>query len=247
MKVVFHENFYREYTSDPAAEAGRMEAIVAALGDAVEFVLTKPASIDDIAAIHTESHVSDVKRQGLHEIAALAAGGAVQAAEIGLAEPAFGLIRPPGHHASAASCWGFCFYNNMAIALGKLKRDGRIQTAFVLDIDLHYGDGTVNILGGEPWVEVHNGENRDRAAYLEDVEAALDATGADLIGISAGFDNHLKDWGGVLATDDYMEIGRMVKRTAVRNGGGCFAILEGGYNHTVLGMNTLALIRGFDV
>jgi acetoin utilization deacetylase AcuC-like enzyme len=220
MKVVFHNDFYKEYTSDPAAEAGRMEAIVTVLGDEVAFVSAKSASAGDIAAIHSAGHVADVKRQGLHEIAALAAGGAIQAAEIGLAEPAFGLIRPPGHHASAASCWGFCFYNNMAIALGKLKRDGRIQTAFVLDIDLHYGDGTVNILEREPWVVVHNGENRQRATYLKGVEDALDTTGADMIGISAGFDNHLKDWGGVLTTDDYTEIGCLVKRAAVRNRGG---------------------------
>jgi len=36
----------------------------------------------------------------------------------------------------------------------------------------------------------------------------------------------------------------MVRSAAQRNGGGCFAILEGGYNHDVLGVNALALIRG---
>ena len=50
---------------------------------------------------------------------------------------------------------------------------------------------------------------------------------ADIIGRSAGFDNHLEDWGGLLLTEDYFEIGRMVREAGERSGGGCFAILEG--------------------
>ena len=67
---------------------------------------------------------------------------------------------------------------------------------------------------------------------------------ADLIGISAGFDNHLADWGGLLKTEDYKKIGNMVREASDRNEGGCFGILEGGYNHEVLGDNTLSLING---
>jgi acetoin utilization deacetylase AcuC-like enzyme len=143
MKVVFHENFYRSYTMDPAAATGRIEAIVKVIRDKVEFVEAVPASSEDIAAVHTQSHIAEVTREGLYDIAALAAGGAVQAAEIGLKEPCFGLIRPPGHHASANSAWGFCFFCNMPIALEKLKREGKITSALVLDIDLHFGDGKI--------------------------------------------------------------------------------------------------------
>ena len=65
-----------------------------------------------------------------------------------------------------------------------------------------------------------------------------------MIGISAGFDNHQEDWGGTLATEDYLEMGRMVREAAAKRGAGYFALLEGGYNHDVLGHNTLALIEG---
>ena len=71
-------------------------------------------------------HIQQVENQGLYEIAALAAGGAIQAAQMGLAEPCFGLIRPPGHHASAASAWGFCYFNIMAVALETLRRQDKI-------------------------------------------------------------------------------------------------------------------------
>jgi len=162
MKVIFHEDFYQVYTSDPAAAAGRMESVVDEIESRVEFISAKPAAEDQIALAHNDSHIETVRDSGLYDMAALAAGGAIQAATIGLTEPCFGLIRPPGHHASAGSCWGFCYFNNMAVALAVLKKEGAINTAYVLDIDLHFGDGTVNILGGRDGIEVHNVEDRNR-------------------------------------------------------------------------------------
>lgn len=244
MKVIFHHDFYEVYTMDPAAEPGRMEAVIDVIRPRVELVNAEPASEKDLLAVHTKTHLESVKSRGLYPIAALAAGGAIQAATLGLAEPAFGLIRPPGHHASSGSCWGFCYVNNMAVALEHLKRTKKLRRAYVLDIDLHFGDGTVNIMGGKDWVKVYNVNVHDREAYLEEVKREMDQCNVDLIGISAGFDNHERDWGGTLRTDDYSEIGRMVLGAAKRSGGGCFGILEGGYNHTVLGHNVLALLEG---
>ncbi len=244
MKVIFHEDFYKVYTSDPAASEGRMESIMNVIEGEVEIVTAEPANMEDIKAVHDTAHIESVRRRKLYDISALAAGGAAQAARIGLTEPCFALIRPPGHHASRQSSWGFCYFNNMAVAVEKLKNENRIETAYVLDIDLHYGDGNANILEGKDYVKVYNVSAYNRVAYLEEVENEMKKCTADIIGISAGFDNHKKDWGGVLETDDYMEIGRLVLSAAQKNNGGCFAILEGGYNHRVLGYNVQALIRG---
>ena len=244
MKVVFHEDFYQVYTGDPAAASGRMEAVVEVIAPYVEFVAAEPAVCQHISAVHSEMHIREVENQGLFDMAALAAGGALQAARTGLLEPCFALIRPPGHHASAASAWGFCYFNNMAVALETLRRQKKIQSALVLDIDLHFGDGTENILGNRSWVSVVNVEASSRNRYLQQVEQTMENCRADLIGISAGFDYHRDDWGGLLHTEDYEKIGRRVRQTADRNGGGCFAILEGGYNHDVLGQNVLALVQG---
>jgi acetoin utilization deacetylase AcuC-like enzyme len=244
MKVVFHENFCKQYTSDPAAEPGRMEAVVQALKNKVEFITAEPATLDQLRAAHSIDHIESVKLERVYDIAALAAGGALQAARIGLSEPAFALIRPPGHHASRSSCWGFCYFNNMSVALYALKNEGLIKTAFVLDFDLHYGDGNVNILGHEDWVMLLNPQATTREGYIKEVEKILSDTKADIIGISAGFDHHENDWGGLLKTQDYETMGRMVRDTAKAGGGGCFGILEGGYNHMVLGQNVLALLRG---
>lgn len=244
MKVIFHEDFFQVYTSDPASSGGRMEAIVEVIKPEVDFVTAEPASEADIAAAHTLDHINHIRASGLYTIASLAAGGAIQTARIGLNEPAFGLIRPPGHHASANSSWGFCYFNNMAVALLAMHKEKLIKQALVLDIDLHFGDGTVNILGDKDWVEIHNPSTRTREEYIQEVEQILSGVQVDLLGISAGFDHHIEDWGGLLTTEDYITIGSMVREASRACGGGCFALLEGGYNHDVLGQNTAALLKG---
>jgi len=244
MKTVFHEDFYQVYTTDPAAAPGRMEAIVAAVDDVAEFVTARPAEDKALAAIHTREHVARVQRSGPYALAILAAGAAIQAADIALSEPAFALIRPPGHHASSDSSWGFCYFNNMAVAVDALKRKGAIRTAYVLDIDLHFGDGTVNILAEKDYVRVYNVQAHDRQAYLDEIAKEMDGCEADILGISAGFDNHRDDWGGLLLTEDYAEIGWIVRNAARRCQAACFGVLEGGYNHSVLGRNVRALLQG---
>ena len=244
MKILFHNDFHQVYTSDPAAAAGRMQSIVNVLSEDYEFLEPTPANEEDITAIHTLPHIDYVRRIGLYNISSLAAGGAIQAAFIGLKEPCFALIRPPGHHASADRSWGFCYFNNMAIALERLKREKAINRAFVLDIDLHFGDGTVNIFRKKDYVTIFNVSSHNRESYLKAVEQELKEKKSDIIGISAGFDNHKDDWGGLLETQDYTTIGEMVRETCETKRCGCFAILEGGYNHQVLGHNVAALLQG---
>ena len=246
MKVVYSQEYKQVYSSDPASSPGRIEAIEFALAGTVNYLEPQPASEEDIGLIHTPRHIAEVRREGVYDIAALAAGGAIKAAEIGLSEPCFAVIRPPGHHASADSAWGFCYFNNMAVALVKLKRKDKIKKAFILDFDLHVGDGNINTLEPKGFVTILNPGGSDRSEYLKTVTNALNKTDADMIAVSAGFDNHEDDWGGLLRTEDYTYMGKLVRETARRNNGGCFGILEGGYNHAVLGKNVLAFIEGLD-
>ena len=103
------------------------------------------ATDKDILRAHTKRHYDYIKHDPLlFELAALAAGGAILAAETAFnGEPSFAVIRPPGHHASADSCWGFCYFNNISISLLKLFSEGKINSAFVLDFDLHTGEGYI--------------------------------------------------------------------------------------------------------
>lgn len=243
MKVYYSDEFIPSYCSDPAASLGRMESVVKVLRGKVSFQDVIPADIEDIAACHTDRHISKVRSQGLYDIASLAAGGAIQAAFTGLEQPSFALVRPPGHHASADSSWGFCYFNNVAIAVRKLREQKKIKKAFILDFDLHYGDGTMNILGNSGYVDILNPSDADAGRYLLKVEEAM-PDDADIIAVSAGFDNHREDWGGLLSTDDYRELGRIVRRASEQSGGGCFGVFEGGYNHGVLGQSVMAFLEG---
>jgi acetoin utilization deacetylase AcuC-like enzyme len=95
-------------------------------------------------------------------------------------------------------------------------------------------------------VTIFNPASSNRNEYLKSVQDALSQAQADIIAVSAGFDNHEADWGGLLKTEDYKYMGKLVRETARRNKGGCFGILEGGYNHNVLGKNVLAFIEGLE-
>ena len=74
-----------------------------------------------------------------YEAACLAVGLTIQASEHG----DFAVVRPPGHHAGRERAAGFCFFNNIAIAVQKLVNSGK--RVFIFDIDGHHGDGTQSI------------------------------------------------------------------------------------------------------
>lgn len=247
MKVVYHPRYEEVYASDPAAKAGRMESIIKEVSPHFELVMAEPATVSDIGLVHSEEHIKYVQRMALtYEIALLAAGGAIKAAELAAGgQPAFALIRPPGHHASRDHCWGFCFFNNMAISIAKLRKEGRIKTAVIVDIDLHFGDGTAKIFENVPEVIYFHPEGRNRRGFVDGVSTFLAETKADVVAVSAGFDRHERDWGGLLKTEDYKTIGKLVKGCAERIcQGKRYGVLEGGYNHNVLGRNIKALLKG---
>jgi acetoin utilization deacetylase AcuC-like enzyme len=55
----------------------------------------------------------------------------------------FALTRPPGHHAGIKSFEGFCFINNIAVATNYLVSQG--ERVFIIDFDVHHGNGTQEI------------------------------------------------------------------------------------------------------
>ncbi len=248
MKVIFHERFYEVYANDPAAASGRMEPIVKALQGLYPFVEPKPAAEQDLQRVHGRAHIEWVRRDSLlFETACLDAGGAIDAAEAAFAkEAAFGLIRPPGHHASPHSCWGFCYFNNIAIAVKRLLHEGKIRHALILDFDLHFGDGTANIFSGSKEASYLHPEGASREGFLKALRQSLEkAKGYDILAISAGLDRHEKDWGGLLQTDDYFTLGQWAKEFSQEHcEGRRFAVLEGGYNHAVLGENVRRFLQG---
>jgi acetoin utilization deacetylase AcuC-like enzyme len=96
-----------------------------------------------------------------------------------------------------------------------------------------------------PEVVYSHPESRDRQQFVDSISQFLVRTKADVVAVSAGFDRHELDWGGLLKTEDYQTIGKLVKEFAQRVcQGRRYGVLEGGYNHSVLGRNVKALLEG---
>jgi len=93
-------------------------------------------AVDADTWVGTESH-----RAALH-----AAGGAcemVRALLGGEHRAGFCAVRPPGHHAEPERAMGFCLFDNLAIAAELAIRELGAERVFVLDWDVHHGNGTV--------------------------------------------------------------------------------------------------------
>lgn len=250
MKIVFHERCREVYSSDWASKKGRLDSAYHELCGAFEFTEPGPAQEKDLLLIHSPAHLEKMKQAGTaYEIALLAAGGAIKAAHLAVSgEKAFALVRPPGHHARADCKWGFCIFNNVAIAVENVRRRKSVKKALIIDIDLHFGDGTSRIFHNHPDVVYHHVSGSQREEFLAGLEGFLKTQGScDVIAVSAGFDTHEYDWGFMLKTGDYNRIGRAIGEYAGRVcQGKVFGVLEGGYNHHYLGRNIKSFLMGLE-
>jgi acetoin utilization deacetylase AcuC-like enzyme len=128
----------------------------------------RPATREELLRVHDEAYVASIEavngRAAMldadtftspesYEIALLAAGAAVQAAEHALdtGETAMALVRPPGHHAERDKAMGFCLFNNVAVAAAAAVARG-LERVAVVDIDVHHGNGTQWMFYSDPRV-----------------------------------------------------------------------------------------------
>ena len=87
------------------------------------------------------------------DVALLAAGGVmagVDAVMNGRVDNVFCAVRPPGHHAGRGSAMGFCFLNNVAVGAFYARAVYGVERIFILDWDVHHGNGTQEIFEDDP-------------------------------------------------------------------------------------------------
>ena len=157
------------------------------------------ASIDDVRLVHTERYVTalvtgtlgdaEQRRIGLPwseslvERSLRAVGGTCEAATAALDHGVTMNLAGGTHHAFPDHGEGFCVFNDVAVAIRMLRRDGRIGRAAVIDLDVHQGNGTHAIFAGDETVftfSMHGGRNFPfhKVPGSLDVELA-DGTGDD--------------------------------------------------------------------
>lgn len=145
--------------------ANRLRAIKALLDehrvfDKVPLVEPRSAVKEDITRVHTDTHFEHVKgrtskgagnldadtyyNEKSFDTAMLAAGGVLTAVDgaFGDSKYSFALVRPPGHHATPTQTMGFCLFNNVAIGARYAQERHGAKRVFILDFDVHHGNGT---------------------------------------------------------------------------------------------------------
>ena len=248
IRIVYHKDYESNYTTASCETPSRVQAIIEHLDEKFPIIQADECKEEDLLLCHSSGLITIEKQMpDRFHTACRAVGGAITAAYLTFeGYIPFAAIRPPGHHANPDHNWGFCFFNNMSIAIMKLLDEKKINSATILDIDLHFGDGTESIFKSHKNVNVLNIQSSNPADFIKSTESSLSSVkDTDIIGISAGFDQYEKDWGANLSTDDYRKIGQLAGDFARdRCQGRIFTILEGGYYVPDLGKNVESLLMG---
>lgn len=241
-----------------------------------EFLEPEPSREEDLLKVHEPEYIQMLKRgavedvdtpayENIYEYARLAAGGAILAAKTN----GFSLMRPPGHHAGkygaalGAYTKGFCYINNIAVAIKHLDKP-----TLILDIDGHHGNGTQEIFLGDEkvvFISLHRypyypgtgyyseanclnfplRADCGEEVYLKTLREALEKVDMgkfEVIAVSAGFDAFSGDLASLGLTEkSYGEIGRIIASL----GKPTFFVLEGGYVGESIGKAIDAMLQNF--
>lgn len=149
----------------------------------------KPANRETIELVHSPEHYDfvastaqmngdELRQLSVHNdlyfchetflAARLAVGGVVQCInnvmnpilQMNHSTRAIAIVRPPGHHAGRSEAMGFCYVNNVAIGAKHAIATGRAKRVFILDWDIHHGNGIQDVTIDDPrtfYLSIHRG------------------------------------------------------------------------------------------
>ena len=134
-----------------------------------EVVIASPTPVTevDLARVHTREYIEAIRTGEPCELAesqkfpwspelfpsvCLTNGGVLAAARQALEAGSSAALASGFHHSCADHGEGFCTFNGLLVALEALRVERKIQSAAVLDLDLHYGNGTASLAESRPWL-----------------------------------------------------------------------------------------------
>ena len=270
MKIVFDKKCL-EYKFEGHPESPeRVEKIYKTLKEnSYKFSKPKLISEKEILEVHKREHLENLKKKNYFDpdsppidfiFPLISASAAVKAAEI----RGFSICRPPGHHAGKNFLGGFCYLNNIVIAVKTLG----LRTA-ILDLDAHHGNGAQDIFLGSKdilYVSLHEyplypgtGYESEKncinfslphytseSSYLKVLSNALEIIEEfkpEILAVSIGFDTYSKDPLTTLQLEkeSYVKIGKMITSLNLP----MFLVLEGGYSEEI-GELALNFLKGLE-
>jgi acetoin utilization deacetylase AcuC-like enzyme len=165
--IVYSEEYLKHDREYHPENKNRLRSIMNLLTredvfERVPLATPKRAEEEDILKVHTEEHLELIKStsrtgglididtylsQGSFEIAMLAAGGVMSCVDLYREghNCNFAIVRPPGHHADSNRARGFCLFNNVATGAKYAMDAYQFERIFILDYDVHHGNGTEKI------------------------------------------------------------------------------------------------------
>ena len=177
VSLIYDPTYLKHETGVHPENARRLESILKtidqeeALSRRLVRRTPKPANNEDLARCHREDlihHLETLCARGeafvdvdtrispeSFAVAKLAAGAAITAIDAVMTDDggrAFGVIRPPGHHATMTSAMGFCLFNNAAIGARYAQAKYGVERVLIVDWDVHHGNGTQDIFWTDPSV-----------------------------------------------------------------------------------------------
>jgi len=158
----------------------------------VNFLLPQPAEEEDLLLAHTAKYLKKLKTGNLSDseiltlelpyskellkFAWLFVGGTILTAEMALKEGIAVHLGGGFHHAFPDHGEGFCVLNDVAVALEKMKKEGKIERGMVVDCDLHQGNGTSFILAKKDYgftFSIHQMDNYPAEKPSSSVDVGL--------------------------------------------------------------------------
>ncbi len=172
---------------------------------------------------------------------------------------AFAFIGAGGHHAGRRFFGGYCCFNDVCIGIAEVRRRRLAARVAILDTDAHHGDGTRDIVEGDPEIlhvcvcggahaspdgtkidlNVPGGVADPDAAYLEAIRAVFPdrcrAFRPDLVVWYFGFDGHRGDYGDMgLSAACFLGLADLTLDVAAGAAGGRLVVVLGGGSRTDL-------------
>ena len=125
----------------------------------------EPASNEDLLRVHTAEYIRAIDTgeprslaesqkfpwsRDLSEAVRWTNGGCIDALRVALDHGVAANLASGFHHSHRTRGEGFCTFNGLVVAMERLKHEGRLRRALVVDMDLHYGNGTAYLLAERP-------------------------------------------------------------------------------------------------
>jgi len=167
MLTAFHHPGYAAPIGPHIMPIRKFDLVADGLRDAPGIKLARPAPVteEDLRRVHTAEYLEAVKTGKPRDLAqsqkfpwspelfpsvCLTSGGCLAAARQALQDGVSAALVSGFHHACADHGEGFCTFNGLVVTSDALVAAGEIKSAAVLDMDLHYGNGTAQLAASRP-------------------------------------------------------------------------------------------------